>query len=77
MRDNARRQGRVGLLAMAVAGVFGSPQSWATTRNWADGSSNWNTPGNWSPTGVPGAGDVADITNADAISRTVTLSAIS
>jgi hypothetical protein len=32
-------------------------------KNWQDGSDNWNTLGDWSPTGVPGAGD--DVTIAE------------
>jgi hypothetical protein len=44
----------------------------AQTSNWNVGSGNWNTPGNWDPTGVPGAGDTVDIINFDGVPRTIT-----
>ncbi|MBI2826216.1 MAG: PEP-CTERM sorting domain-containing protein [Planctomycetia bacterium] len=44
----------------------------AATKNWIAGSGNWNTGGNWSPAGVPGAGDDVNIKPTDGVSRTVT-----
>jgi hypothetical protein len=52
------------------------PVANATDRVWLGAASgNWNTPGNWSPSGVPGAGDNAFVTNNG--TYTVTLSAAS
>jgi hypothetical protein len=42
------------------------------TSTWNVGSGNWSVAGNWSPSGVPGASAVVDITNSDAINRTIT-----
>lgn len=44
----------------------------AATKNWIAGSGNWNTPGNWSSAGVPGAGDDVNIKLTDGIARTIT-----
>ena len=44
----------------------------AATKNWIAGTGNWNTPGNWSPVGVPGAGDDINIKPIDGVSRTIT-----
>src|SRR5277367_44352 len=64
------RRSLAALAAMASLPAFVSanPQN----RNWIAGSSDWNTAGNWSPTGVPLNGDSADIINADSSSRTIT-----
>ena len=34
-----------------------------TTRTWNTGSGNWATSSNWTPSGVPGAGDSVVITS--------------
>ncbi len=50
------------LILAAVPSLATSPLH-ATTKNWNVASGGWNTPGNWDPTGVPGAGDDVYITN--------------
>jgi hypothetical protein len=45
----------------------------ADTRNWIDGSGNWNTPGNWSPTGVPSTSDIVNIVLTDGVARTISI----
>jgi hypothetical protein len=38
--------------------LFSSGYGWGVTKTWTGASStDWNTAGNWSPSGVPGAGD--------------------
>jgi hypothetical protein len=44
----------------------------ALTKSWADGTGNWNSPGNWNPAVVPVAGDIVNIVDADGIARTIT-----
>ena len=44
----------------------------AQTSNWNVGNGNWSVPGNWSPSGVPGAGDTVNIVDSDGVSRTIT-----
>jgi hypothetical protein len=44
----------------------------AQASTWNVGSGNWNTPGNWSPSGVPGAGATIDFINFDGVPRTIT-----
>jgi hypothetical protein len=60
-------------LAMALTSLFvwRANGSLAATRSWNDGSGNWSVAGNWSPAGVPTAGDTANITLTDGISRTI------
>ena len=46
----------IGLLAL----WYGAGSAYAADYNWDDGGlldSNWSTPENWSPDGIPGAGD--------------------
>ena len=47
--------------ALLAAGLFvflfGSSNAFAATKTWTGGNSTWETAGNWSPSGVPGAGD--------------------
>ena len=47
----------------------------ALAKNWAGGTSNWNVPGNWSPAGVPIAGEAVNIVFTDDTARTVTYDA--
>src|SRR4051812_20746655 len=64
------------LLPMCVGALFvnvfvaGSAQ--ALTRNWVPGDGNWSVAGNWSPSGVPTAGDTVSIGFGDGLDRTVT-----
>jgi fibronectin-binding autotransporter adhesin len=44
----------------------------ATTRAWNDGSGNWSTAADWTPSGVPAAGDTVNINETDGVSRTIT-----
>ena len=55
------------ILAVSPAAV-----ATAAVKNWVAGDGNWNTPGNWSPAGVPGAGDDVKIDLNIAVPRTVT-----
>ncbi len=45
----------------------------ATAKNWNIGSGAWNSPTNWSPVGVPTAGEAVNLVFADGVARTVTL----
>ena len=70
-----RRAGRRGTRAAAAAaiGLMSAAGASGATRQWvAAGDGLWATPGNWSPAGVPGAGDAVAITHADGVARTVT-----
>ena len=33
----------------------------ATAKDWNGGSGNWSVPGNWTPAGVPGAGETVNL----------------
>src|SRR3954447_26871670 len=44
----------------------------AATKDWNDGSDNWSNAADWTPAGVPGAGDTVNIVFADGVARTVT-----
>ena len=57
----------VGVVLLAVA----VPAS-AVIKDWNDGSDNWSVAANWTPAGVPGAGDVVKIVFNDDVARTVT-----
>jgi fibronectin-binding autotransporter adhesin len=46
--------------------------AWAATKNWNDGTDNWSNGADWTPAGVPGAGDAVNIVFADGVARTVT-----
>lgn len=55
--------GRIALLAAAVATVALTQSLHATPRSWnLNNSGNWGTAANWSPSGVPGAGDDLTLT---------------
>jgi hypothetical protein len=60
------------LFVFASAVLILSPASTAIAENWIVGSGFWNTPGNWNPSTVPGAGDLVTITPADGVARTIT-----
>jgi len=55
------------LLALLAAGGAGAalvaPSAPAAVKSWIAGSGNWSTGANWSPIGVPGAGDTVLIGN--------------
>src|ERR1700728_3902538 len=62
MRKRNKRKAR--LFALALAAVPATAGYSATSYTWitplfgtGTGNDNWSTPGNWSPTGVPGTGD--------------------
>jgi T5SS/PEP-CTERM-associated repeat protein len=57
-------------LLMFLSSAAATP---AIAKNWADGTSNWNVPANWSPAAVPGVGEAVNIVNTDGTARTVTL----
>jgi hypothetical protein len=58
-------------LPVCVALLIALPAK-AVTKNWNDGTGNWSEPTNWTPAGVPGAGDIASIEFVDDVARTVT-----
>ncbi len=60
------------LIALTVALLFLAPPAAGATKTWADGTGQWNTSGNWSPSGQPQAGDDVLLTQTDATTRTVT-----
>jgi fibronectin-binding autotransporter adhesin len=66
---------RVAMVGLAVGSSLLGTISLAsgTTRNWSAGSSNWNTSTNWTPVGVPAAGDFVNFVNIDGVARTLTL----
>lgn len=66
------------LLATACAAAFASaPRSHAAVKSWSGGNGNWNTAGNWSPVGVPGAADDILIgPHINAANETVFLNAV-
>jgi hypothetical protein len=59
-------------LVSAVLIFLGDSARAATTRLWNVFDGNWSTAGNWSPSGVPGAGDTVNIFGTDGVSRTIT-----
>src|SRR5580658_5822296 len=72
MKRNTNHLRRSWLVLAAAAVSLPTVALASTTRNWIAGSSNWNTPGNWNPTGVPAAGDSVNIINNDSSSRVIT-----
>ena len=44
----------------------------AVIKDWNDGTGNWSEPANWTPAGVPEAGDDTNIVFNDDVARTVT-----
>jgi hypothetical protein len=55
----------------AVAAMWSARPVAAATENWIGGSSDWNTPSNWSGGSVPGTGDTVNIINSDGTSPTI------
>lgn len=72
----ARSLGTLALLALMLTALSASSQ---TTYVWTnlvsgDASGLWNTPGNWSPNGMPISGDTADFSSLDiTVSSTISL----
>jgi hypothetical protein len=65
---------RLGLgIVVALACSLAMIAEAQTTYSWNNNGTFafWNSAGNWSPSGVPGNGDTADIFDIDAISRTI------
>lgn len=58
------------ILAAAVASLPAFAPA-AGTDNWIGGSSDWNTPANWSGGGVPGAGDTVNVTSTLGLTQTI------
>src|SRR5689334_21370093 len=44
----------------------------AATKNWTDGTGNWNVGSNWNGGTVPASGDLVNIVFTDGVARTVT-----
>jgi hypothetical protein len=63
---------RLGTGIAVAAALSQAPIATAATKNWNVLSGSWNTAGNWSPAGVPTAGDDAQIMPADGADRTIT-----
>ena len=59
-------------LVSAVLIFLGGSARAATTRLWNVFDGNWSVAGNWSPSGVPAAGDTVNIFDTDGVSRTIT-----
>lgn len=59
-------------VGVSVAFWLGADTAWSQTKTWIAGNGNWNTPGNWSPSGVPGAGNTVNITPSDGAARVIT-----
>jgi hypothetical protein len=59
-------------LAFLAALLCLAPPATAATKTWADGTGQWDTSGNWTPSGQPQAGDDVYLTQSDATDRTVT-----
>jgi hypothetical protein len=69
---HSRKRGRrLKLLAVSAAASFPAMAA-AQMSHWNVGSGNWSVSTNWSPTGVPGEDDTANLTFTDGISRTIT-----
>jgi fibronectin-binding autotransporter adhesin len=62
----------IAVALVAVFLIFRSSPARAVTRAWSAGDGNWSQQLNWSPIGVPGAGDTANILNTDGVSHTIT-----
>ena len=60
------------LLVPLIAASLFVGMARAAIRGWNVGDGNWSVPGNWSPAGVPGSNDTANIMNTDGVSRTIT-----
>ena len=61
----------LGVLVLFCTLCLASPAAGAT-KTWIGGTGQWNTSGNWSPSGQPKAGDDVLLTQTDATTRTVT-----
>jgi PEP-CTERM motif len=73
VKRNAKRNGQRWLiLATATVAALPPLHAAATTRQWKGGTSNWNTASNWNPSGVPGSGDIANVTGMTTTSQTIT-----
>jgi T5SS/PEP-CTERM-associated repeat protein len=62
----------IAIVAVVVLALSPATVAMAAVKNWIAGSGTWNTAGNWSPAGVPGAGDDVNIKPIDGVSRTIT-----
>jgi hypothetical protein len=60
------------VLSAAAASMPTMASALATTFNWIGGTSDWNTPGNWNPSGPPTDGNYVNIFNGDTTNRTIT-----
>ncbi len=47
------------IFTLTIAGLFCTLSSKAVLKTWVGGNNNWNTAGNWSPSGVPTFNDTA------------------
>src|SRR5262245_36407005 len=65
-----RRDSICGLAVLVFALV--AVEGRATNKDWNDGSDVWSNALDWTPNGVPGAGDTVNISFADDVARTVT-----
>src|ERR1700722_1531955 len=70
MSTTRRFQRRIGLISAAMGAI--PALALANTYNFNVTSGDWNTPGNWSPAGVPATGDTANIVGTGASAQTVT-----
>ncbi|MCX5653957.1 MAG: hypothetical protein NTY65_04820, partial [Planctomycetota bacterium] len=59
-------------LAFLAALLCLAPAATAADKYWTDGTGQWDTSGNWTPSGQPLAGDFVNLTQSDTTDRTVT-----
>jgi len=70
MKQREMKAAKLIAAATAVLWSASSTSTWA--KNWADGTGNWNVPGNWSPAALPASGEAVNIAFSDGVARTVT-----
>ena len=63
---------RIAVVLFSAVLIFWDASAQAATRTWNALDGNWSVAGNWSPSGVPDAGDTVNIIDSDGVSRTIT-----
>jgi hypothetical protein len=63
----SRRRLSARLLSAAVV----SFPALAAAKDWIAGDGSWTAPGNWNPSGMPGAGDIVNIVDSDGVNRVI------
>jgi hypothetical protein len=60
------------VLTAATVALLSNRPTLAVTYNWNSGTANWNYALHWSPFGIPGNSDTANVANSDGVNRTIT-----